>query len=132
MSTEPIALATALAAFDALWKPHIVTRVNDYDVRIAKLHGEFVWHVHEHTDEFFLVLDGRLEIAMREPAGERTVHLPTGAVFSVPRGTEHRPAAPTGASILLFEPSGTTNVGDRHDAVPDHITETAGYALEDR
>jgi hypothetical protein len=70
MSDEPIDLAVALAGFDQLWSPRIVTRVNDYDVRIAKVAGEHVWHVHDHTDEFFLVLDGELRIALRDGDGD--------------------------------------------------------------
>jgi mannose-6-phosphate isomerase-like protein (cupin superfamily) len=128
-SGEPIALSTALASFSDLWSPRIVTAVNDYDVRIAKVEGEHVWHVHDHTDEFFLVLEGELTIALRETAGERTVVLPKGSVFTVPRGTEHKPSAPTGAAILLFEPTGTVTVGDRHDEVPDHVDATTGHAL---
>src|SRR5689334_6117329 len=103
----PVSLAAALTRFSELWSPRIVTTVNDYDVRVAKVEGEHVWHTHDHTDEFFLVLDGELHIALREPAGVRTVTLPTGSVFTVPRGTEHKPSAPAGASILLFEPTGT-------------------------
>jgi mannose-6-phosphate isomerase-like protein (cupin superfamily) len=129
MSNQPIPLAQALASFDALWSPRIVTAVNDYDVRIAKVQGEHVWHVHEHTDEFFLVLDGELRIALREPAGERSVTLPQGSVFTVPRGTEHKPYAPSGAAILLFEPTGTSTVGDRHGEVPGHVDATTGHAL---
>lgn len=127
--SEPIALSTALASFSDLWSPRIVAAVNDYDVRIAKVEGEHVWHVHDHTDEFFLVLEGELTIALRETAGERTVVLPKGSVFTVPRGTEHRPAAPTGAAILLFEPTGTLTVGDRHDEIPDHVDATTGHPL---
>ncbi|MEH0845719.1 cupin domain-containing protein [Micromonospora sp. CPCC 205711] len=129
MSDEPIDLAAALADFDQLWSPRIVTRVNDYDVRIAKVAGEHVWHAHDHTDEFFLVLDGELRIALRDDAGERTVVLPRGAVFVVPRGVEHRPSSVDGASILMFEPSGTSSVGDRHEAVPDHVDATTGHDL---
>jgi mannose-6-phosphate isomerase-like protein (cupin superfamily) len=129
MSNQPIALQQALASFDALWSPRIVTRVNDYDVRIAKVEGEHVWHVHENTDEFFLVVEGELNIALRESTGERTVTLPTGSVFTVPRGTEHRPSAPSGASILMFEPTGTLTVGDRHDEIPGHVDATTGHAL---
>ncbi|MFE6482152.1 cupin domain-containing protein [Streptomyces sp. NPDC057757] len=129
MANEPVSLPAALASFSDLWSPRIVTAVNDYDVRVAKVEGEHVWHVHDHTDEFFLVLDGELAIALREPAGERTVVLPKGSVFTVPRGTEHRPAASTGASILMFEPTGTLTVGDRHDEVPDHVDATTGHAL---
>ncbi|MGW1769647.1 cupin domain-containing protein [Streptomyces sp. NPDC002073] len=132
MSNEPIALDEALASFDVLWSPRIVTRVNDYDVRIAKVRGEHVWHAHDDTDEFFLVLDGELRIALRGPAGERTVVLPKGAVFTVPRGTEHRPYAPSGAAILMVEPGGTPTVGDRHDAVPAHVDATTGHPLTPR
>jgi mannose-6-phosphate isomerase-like protein (cupin superfamily) len=129
MTNDRIILADALASFDALWSPRIVTRVNDYDVRIAKVAGEHLWHAHDDTDEFFLVLDGELLISLREPAGERTVRLPKGAVFTVPRGVEHRPAAPGGAAILLFEPTGTPTVGDRHEEVPDHVDVTTGHPL---
>ncbi|MET8755094.1 cupin domain-containing protein [Streptomyces sp. NPDC059104] len=129
MSNEPISLSTALASFEALWSPRIVTRVNDYDVRIAKVGGEHVWHVHEDTDEFFLVLEGELRISLRESTGERTVLLPRGSVFTVPRGTEHKPHAPSGAAILLFEPTGTPTVGDRHEEVPDHVDATTGHPL---
>jgi mannose-6-phosphate isomerase-like protein (cupin superfamily) len=131
MNFEPIELAAALARFDQLWSPRIVTTVNDYDVRIAKVAGEHVWHAHDHTDEFFLVLDGELRIALRDGAdgAEREVVLPRGAVFVVPRGVEHRPSAPDGASILMFEPSGTSSVGERHDEVPGHVDATTGHRL---
>ncbi|GAA3794481.1 cupin domain-containing protein [Streptomyces coacervatus] len=129
MPNEPIALAQALASFTDHWSPRIVTTVNDYDVRVAKVEGEHVWHVHDHTDEFFLVLDGELHIALREADGERTVVLPKGSVFTVPRGTEHRPHAPVPAQILLLEPTGTLTVGDRHDQVPEHVDATTGHAL---
>ncbi|MFE7137274.1 cupin domain-containing protein [Streptomyces sp. NPDC057644] len=129
--TEPILLSAALGSFEALWSPRIVTRVNDYDVRVAKVAGEHVWHVHEDTDEFFLVVDGALDIALRdgEDGGERCVTLERGAVFVVPRGVWHRPRADRGASILLFEPSGTSTVGDAHDEVPGHVDVTTGHAL---
>ncbi|MEV0731244.1 cupin domain-containing protein [Polymorphospora sp. NPDC050346] len=130
MSNEPIDLRKALASFDALWSPRIVTRVNDYDVRIAKVEGEHLWHVHDDTDEFFLVLEGELHISLREPTGERTVRLPQGSVFTVARGTEHKPYAPVSTAILLFEPAGTPSVGDRHDRIPDHVDATTGHALE--
>ncbi|MFI1252369.1 cupin domain-containing protein [Streptomyces netropsis] len=135
MINEPIDLPTALKSFDQLWSPRIVTQVNDYDVRIAKVAGEHIWHAHENTDEFFLVLDGELSIGLRdgEPGGadggERVVVLPKGAVFVVPRGVEHRPFSTAGASILMFEPTGTSTVGDRHDPVPGHVDATTGHAL---
>ncbi|GAB3014866.1 cupin domain-containing protein [Streptomyces pseudoechinosporeus] len=127
--TEPVSLSAALASFTQRWSPRIVTAVNDYDVRVAKVEGEHLWHVHDHTDEFFLVLNGELHIALREPAGERTVVLPQGAVFTVPRGTEHKPYAPVPTEILVLEPTGTSTVGDRHDEVPDHVDATTGHAL---
>ncbi|MER6701652.1 cupin domain-containing protein [Streptomyces fimicarius] len=130
-ATEPLALTAALASFDALWSPRIVARVNDYDVRVAKVAGEHVWHVHEDTDEFFLVLDGTLQIALRDggSGSERSVTLEQGAVFVVPRGVWHLPRSSGGASILLFEPSGTSTVGDAHDVVPGHVDVTTGHAL---
>ncbi|MFF0248841.1 cupin domain-containing protein [Streptosporangium sandarakinum] len=143
MTPEPIGLGAALASFDRLWSPRIVTRVNDYDVRVAKVAGEHVWHAHDDTDEFFLVLEGELRIALRDGGlgpdgsgadgsgvrGERVVVLPRGSVFVVPHGVEHRPSSDGGASILMFEPSGTLSVGDRHEEVPAHVDATTGHAL---
>ncbi|MEU9955699.1 cupin domain-containing protein [Streptomyces sp. NPDC050982] len=128
-NSEPVSLAAALASFDDLWSPRIVTAVNDYDVRLAKVEGEHVWHTHDHTDEFFLVVEGELRIALRESGGERTVVLPQGSLFTVPRGTEHKPSSPSGAAILVIEPTGTLSVGDRHEEVPDHVDATTGHVL---
>jgi mannose-6-phosphate isomerase-like protein (cupin superfamily) len=130
MSSAPVNLTEALASFDEIYSPRIVARVNDYDVRIAHTLGEHVWHVHDDTDEFFLVLDGRFEVAIREAGGrESTVVLHRGDTFVVPRGTEHKPSSPGGA-ILMFEPAGTSSTGDRHDGeVPDHVDSTTGHAL---
>jgi mannose-6-phosphate isomerase-like protein (cupin superfamily) len=129
VSNGPIDLQTALAGFDALWSPRIVTRINDYDVRVAKVAGEHVWHAHDNTDEFFLVLDGELNISLREDGEERVVKLSQGSAFVVPQGVEHRPFSEGGASLLLFEPTGTSSVGDRHDPIPDHVDATTGHAL---
>ncbi len=129
-TTGPVNLTTALASFDEVYSPRIVARMNDYDVRIAHTKGEHVWHVHEDTDEFFLVLDGRFDVAIREADGtERTVVLHRGDTFVVPKGTEHKPSSP-GGSILMFEPSGTSTTGDRHEGeIPDHVDSTTGHAL---
>lgn len=129
MTAHPVSLAAALASFDQRWSPRIVTTVNDYDVRVAHVEGEHLWHAHDRTDEFFLVLEGELHIALREPGGERTVVLPKGSAFTVPRGTEHKPYAPGPTDILVLEPSGTLSVGDRHDEVPGHVDATVGHAL---
>lgn len=127
---KPVNLQAALASFVEIYSPRIVARVNDYDVRIAHTGGEHVWHVHDDTDEFFLVLDGRFDIALRDAGGdERTVTLHAGDVYVVPRGTTHKPSSPGGA-ILMFEPTGTRTTGDRHDGdIPDHLDSTTGHRL---
>ncbi|WP_069864771.1 cupin domain-containing protein [Streptomyces malaysiensis] len=130
MDTRPVNVHEALASFDDVYSPRIVARMNDYDVRIAHTLGEHVWHAHDDTDEFFLVLDGRFDIALRDADGtERTVVLHKGDTFVVPRGTEHKPSSP-GGSILMFEPSGTSSTGNRHDGeIPAHVDSTTGRAL---
>ncbi len=126
---DPVNLHAALASFDQIYSPRIVARMNDYDVRVAHTLGEHVWHVHEDTDEFFLVLDGEFDIALRENGAERTVVLHAGDVFVVPRGTEHKPSSPGGA-ILMFEPTGTATTGDRYEGeLPAHIDSTTGHDL---
>ncbi|MDI5976458.1 cupin domain-containing protein [Amycolatopsis magusensis] len=128
MSKQPTSLDDVLAGFDQAWSPRIVAFVNDYDVRVAKFAGEHVWHVHENTDEFFLVLDGEIRIGLRD-GGEREVVLHKGDTFVVPRGVYHKPSSVDGASVLLFEPTGTLSVGDRHDPVPEHVDETTGHVV---
>jgi len=126
----PVNLTAALAGFDDIYSPRIVARVNDYDVRVAHALGDHLWHVHEDTDEFFLVLDGQFDVTLRDADGtETTVVLHRGDTFVVPRGTEHRPSSP-GGSILMFEPTGTSTTGDRHEGeIPDHVDSTTGHAL---
>jgi mannose-6-phosphate isomerase-like protein (cupin superfamily) len=126
----PVNLHAALASFDEVYSPRIVTRMNDYDVRIAHAAGEHVWHTHTDTDEFFLVLDGRFDVELRDGDGSgRRVELGPGDVFVVPRGVEHKPSSP-GGSILMFEPSGTSTTGDRHEGeIPGHVHTTTGTPL---
>jgi mannose-6-phosphate isomerase-like protein (cupin superfamily) len=130
MTLTPVNLTAALALFDEVYSPRIVARVNDYDVRIAHARGEHVWHVHDDTDEFFLILDGQLEVAIRDFGGaETTTLLREGDTFVVPRGTEHKPSS-SGGSILMFEPRGTLTTGDRHGGeIPDHVDSTMGHDL---
>jgi mannose-6-phosphate isomerase-like protein (cupin superfamily) len=129
MDAQPVNLQAALSSFDEIYSPRIVTRMNDYDVRIAHAKGEHVWHVHEDTDEFFLVLDGQFDVALREGGAERVVSLRQGDVFVVPKGTEHKPSSP-GGSILMFEPTGTMTTGDRHEGdIPAHVHSTTGREL---
>ena len=131
-AADPVNLDVALASFDDVYSPRIVTSVNDYDVRIAHTLGDHVWHVHEDTDEFFLVLAGEFHVGLRENGAERTVRLARGDVFVVPRGTEHRPSSPTRGAILMFEPTGTSSTGDRHEGeIPAHVHSTAGRPLSD-
>ena len=130
MANEPVNVTEALASFTEIYSPRIVARVNDYDVRIAHTDGEHLWHVHDDTDEFFLVLDGQFDIAMRDADGaETTVVLRKGDTFVVPKGTEHKPSSPGGA-ILMFEPTGTSSTGDRHEGeIPDNVDSTTGHEL---
>ncbi|GAA2598959.1 cupin domain-containing protein [Dactylosporangium fulvum] len=130
MTEKPVNLTEALASFIDVYSPRIVARMNDYDVRVAHTRGEHVWHTHTDTDEFFLVLDGRFDIALRDTDGhEHTVVLHPGDTFVVPRGTEHKPSSP-GGSILMFEPSGTLSTGDRHDGdIPEYVDSTTGHDL---
>ena len=101
-------LAEKLQAIDEMWSPAIVGRLNDYKVQVVKVKGEFVWHSHPETDEFFLVLGGRLTIQLRD--GD--VRLGEGEMYVVPRGVEHCPAADAECHLLLIEPAGTPNTGD--------------------
>jgi mannose-6-phosphate isomerase-like protein (cupin superfamily) len=105
--TQPVALAEKLQLFEDLWSPRIVARLNDYEVKVVKLQGEFTWHEHVDTDEFFLVLSGSMAIQMRE----RTVTLREGELFIVPRGVEHCPLAENECHVLLIEPRGVVNTG---------------------
>lgn len=101
-------ILTALSAVPEPWQPHRLASVNDYDVKVVKLDGEFVWHSHPDTDELFLVLSGRLTIQLRD----RDVHLGPHDVFVVPKGVEHCPRADGEVQALLIEPQGTVNTGD--------------------
>src|SRR3954452_23247646 len=111
-----IDLQTVLSDVDEPWKPLTVATLNDYDVRVVKTRGEFTWHSHPETDEFFHVLSGALTIRLRD----RDVELGPGQVFVVPRGQEHQPYSAEGATVLLMEPSGTVNTGD----TPSYLTTT--------
>jgi mannose-6-phosphate isomerase-like protein (cupin superfamily) len=115
--TDGVDLAEALATFDEAFQPRIVGRYNDNKVMVAKTRGEFVWHSHPDTDDFFLVLDGRLTIQLRD----RDVELGPGEMFIVPRGVEHCPKADDEAHLLLIEPVGTPNTGDsaEREAAPE-------------
>jgi len=104
----PVSLISMLARFAEHWAPKKIAEINDYDVKIVKLHGEFTWHRHPDTDEFFLVIDGRLQIQLRD--GDVT--LTPDELFVVPKGVEHCPKADVETSVMLIEPRGVVNTGD--------------------
>ena len=104
----PINIASKLGQFSEHWSPKIVATFNGHDVMVVKLKGEFVWHAHPDTDDFFCVVKGKLTIRMRE--GE--VHLGPGELYVVPKGVEHCPVAAEEVHLLLIEPAGTPNTGD--------------------
>jgi mannose-6-phosphate isomerase-like protein (cupin superfamily) len=106
-------LAEKLALLDAPYEPGIVGYLNDDKLVVVRVHGEFVWHKHDDTDDFFLVLKGRLTIQLRD----REVVLEPGELFVVPRGVEHCPKADEETHVLLIEPRGTQNTGDAGGAL---------------
>lgn len=111
---DKIDLAAKLAGFTEHWAPRTVAQLNDYDVMVVKVKDEFVWHKHDDTDDFFLVLKGKVDIELRD----RTVTLGPGEMFIVPKGVEHRPRASEEAHMLLIEPRGTPNTGNAATAQP--------------
>jgi len=114
----PIDLAAKLATFSEAWQPRTVALFNGHDVMVAKLRGDYHWHVHDDTDDFFLVLQGQLDIDIE---GEGTVSLAPGQLYIVPKGVRHRPRARDEAHILLIEPTGTPNSGDPLTAAPRRV-----------
>jgi mannose-6-phosphate isomerase-like protein (cupin superfamily) len=108
LEAQKVNLVEAFDRFDELWSPKIVGYLNDYKLQLVKVEGEFVWHSHPETDDFFLVVDGRLTIQLRD----RDVELGPGELFVVPRGVEHCPRADEEAHVLLIEPRDTLNTGD--------------------
>lgn len=129
MTNPSTNIDTVLASFQERWSPRILTQVNDYDVRLAKVEGSFVWHAHPDTDELFIVLEGSLDIHLRESGEETTVQLARHDVFVVPRGIEHCPESAGGATVMLLEPTGTLSTGDYDGAIPAHIDSTTGVEV---
>jgi mannose-6-phosphate isomerase-like protein (cupin superfamily) len=110
-------LEEKLALFNDRYSPRTVAVFNGHDVMVVKLQGPFVWHKHDDTDDFFLVLRGTLDIELRD----QTVTLGPGELFVVPRGVEHRPVAREEVHLLLIEPSGTANTGNAATAAPRRV-----------
>jgi mannose-6-phosphate isomerase-like protein (cupin superfamily) len=116
--TAFVDLALKLASFTEAWQPRTVSLFNGHDVMVAKLRGEYHWHVHPESDDFFLVLAGQLEIDLEDGS---MVSLAPGQLYVVPRGVRHRPRAHGEAHILLIEPTGTPNSGDPLTAAPRRV-----------
>src|SRR6476660_4815232 len=105
----PINLAAKLAQFSEHWSPRVVAELNDYQFKVVKLQGDFVWHSHQDTDEAFVVMEGELRIDFRDGA----VRIAPGEMFVVPKGVEHKPFAEREVKMLLIEPRGVPNTGDQ-------------------
>jgi mannose-6-phosphate isomerase-like protein (cupin superfamily) len=114
---DSVNLADKLSTFTEYWQPRTVSEFNGHDLMVVKLKGEFVWHKHDDTDDFFLVLKGNLIIQLRD--GD--VHVKPGELFVVPKGMEHRPIANEEVHLLLIEPTGTPNTGDATTAAPRRV-----------
>lgn len=108
-TTQAINFAAKLALFDDRWQPRVIAQMNDYQFKLVKIEGDFVWHSHADTDETFIVLAGRLRIDFRDGA----MHLGPGEMYVVPRGVEHKPFAEGEVRMLLVEPCGVRNTGDQ-------------------
>jgi mannose-6-phosphate isomerase-like protein (cupin superfamily) len=114
---DKINLAEKLSAISDYWSPRTVAQLNNFDVMLVKVKDEFVWHKHDDTDDFFLVLSGVLDIQMRN----RTITLRQGEMYIVPKGIEHRPVAREEVHLLLIEPTGTPNTGNTATAAPRRL-----------
>jgi len=112
-----INLASRLSTFSDHWSPKTVAQFNQNDIMVVKAQGEFPWHKHDDTDDFFLVLKGHLVIELRD----RAIHLGPGELFVVPKGVEHRPVAHEEVHVLLIEPTGTPNTGDAKTAATRQV-----------
>ena len=108
MSSEKINLKEKLSKFSDHWSPKVIAEMNDYQFKLVKIKGDFVWHNHGDTDEFFLVIEGEMKIDFKD----ETVILKEGEMFVVPKGVEHKPYAEEECKIMIVEPRGVINTGD--------------------
>lgn len=108
MSYKSINLAQKFSLFAEQWQPKVIAEMNEYQFKIVKLQGDFVWHDHKYTDETFLVIEGTLRIDFRDGA----VEIGSGEMFVVPKGVEHKPFAEREVKLMLIEPRGVKNTGD--------------------
>ena len=113
MEYNAINFQQKLARFSERWSPKVIAQMNDYQFKLVRIQGEFVWHSHSETDDVFIVLEGAMSIEL--PGGK--VDLKAGEMFVVPKGVAHKPVAETECKILLIEPAGTINTGDAGGAL---------------
>ena len=113
MTSEPINFIQKLSQFSEYWSPRVVAAMNDYQFKLVKLKGEFVWHDHKNTDEVFIVLQGEMEVGFRD----RSVAVGAGEMFVVPKGVEHITRATHECHALIVEPQGVVNTGDAGGAL---------------
>ncbi len=107
MSYKSINFRQKFGLFHEQWQPKVIAEMNDYQFKVVKLQGDFIWHDHKDTDETFIVVEGELRIDLREGA----VHVSTGEMFVIPKGVEHKPYAEKEVKLLLIEPRGVLNTG---------------------
>tara|TARA_B100000902_G_scaffold177793_1_gene171202 strand:- start:7346 stop:7705 length:360 start_codon:yes stop_codon:yes gene_type:complete len=109
-----INLEEKLSLFSEHWTPKIIEELNDYQIKLVKIQGEFVWHEHENTDELFLVIEGKMKIEFED----HTMNLEAGEMCVVPKGVRHKPMADNECKVMLIEPRGVINTGE----VKDNLT----------
>jgi mannose-6-phosphate isomerase-like protein (cupin superfamily) len=107
-----INLQEKFGLFSEHWSPKVIAEMNDYQFKLVKLQGDFVWHHHAETDETFFVVEGELRIDLRIDGGDGAVTIGPGEMFVVPRGVEHKPFAAREVKLMLIEPKGVVNTGD--------------------
>ena len=108
MNYKTINFTEKFSLFDQQWKPKVIAEMNDYQFKLVKIEGEFVWHEHNNTDETFIVMQGEMKIEFRDGS----VELKTGEMFVVPKGIEHKPTADNEALVMVIEPKGVINTGE--------------------
>ena len=112
MNYKSINFSEKLNLFNEYWQPKVISEMNDYQFKIAKIEGEFIWHSHKDTDETFIVLKGEIQIDFKDGK----VVVKQGEMFVVPAGVEHRPSSNKESHIMLIEPKGVVNTGEKVDS----------------
>jgi mannose-6-phosphate isomerase-like protein (cupin superfamily) len=116
MKYEPINFLEKFSKFDEVYSPRVIAEMNDYQFKLARVMGDFVWHDHPDTDEVFIVVEGSLDIEFRDGK----VSLQAGEMYVIPRGVEHKPTAESECKIMLVEPQGVVNTGDAGGELTAH------------